>query len=173
MRARPVVDLHIHYLPPALLNVFLARTRPPRAERQDGWLVLDFGDGYTERIDARLTDPGHLLETLHRTGIDLALLSINQPGVLRLEPPEAKAVAREANDELAELVGANRGVLEGLATLPWQATDAAVEELGRAAARRRPAPWTSGRPGPAPTRRRPGRDSGHLPGLVPSGPRRR
>ena len=133
MRARPVVDLHIHYLPPALLTVFLARTRPPRAERQDGWLVLDFGDGYTERIDARLTDPGHLLETLHRTGIDLALLSINQPGVLRLEPPEAKAVAREANDELAELVGANRGVLEGLATLPWQDTDAAVEELGRAA----------------------------------------
>ena len=133
MRARPVVDLHIHYLPPALLNVFLARTRPPRAERQDGWLVLDFGDGYTERIDARLTDPGHLLETLDRTGIDLAVISINQPGVLRLAPPEATAVAREANDELAELVGANRGVLEGLATLPWQDTDAAVEELGRAA----------------------------------------
>jgi aminocarboxymuconate-semialdehyde decarboxylase len=95
--------------------------------------VLDFGEGYVERIDARLADPGHLLETLHRTEIDLALISINQPGVLRLAPPEAKAVARDANDELAELVGKNRGVLEGLATLPWQATDAAVEELGRAA----------------------------------------
>jgi predicted TIM-barrel fold metal-dependent hydrolase len=133
VRARPVVDVHIHYLPPALLNVFLTRARPPRAERQDRWLVLDFGEGYTERIDARLTDPGHLLETLHRTGIDLALISINQPGVLRLAPPEAKAVAREANDELAELVGKNRGTLEGLATLPWQASDAAVDELGRAA----------------------------------------
>jgi predicted TIM-barrel fold metal-dependent hydrolase len=92
--------------------------------------VLDFGEGYLERIDARLADPGHLLETLHRTEIDLALISINQPGVLRLATSEAKAVARDANDELAELVGENRGVLEGLATLPWQATDAAVEELG-------------------------------------------
>lgn len=133
MRARPVIDVHVHYLPPALLKVFMARTRPPRAERQDGWLVLDFGDGYRERIDARLADPEHLLETLHRTGIDLALISINQPGVLRLAPPEAKAVAREANDELAELVGGSRRALEGLATLPWQATDAAVAELERAA----------------------------------------
>jgi predicted TIM-barrel fold metal-dependent hydrolase len=95
--------------------------------------VLDFGEGYVERIDARLADPGHLLETLHRTEIDLALISINQPGVLRLAPPEAKAVARDANDELAELVGENRGVLEGLATLPWQAAGVAVEELERAA----------------------------------------
>ena len=133
VRARPVVDAHIHYLPPVLLKVFMRRTRPPRAERQDRWLVLDFGDGYTERIDARLTQPEHLLENLHRAGVDVAVLSINQPGVLRLDPPEAKAVARDANDELAELVGGSRGVLEGLATLPWQATDAAVDELGRAA----------------------------------------
>ena len=89
VRARPVVDAHIHYLPPALLNVFMRRARPPRAERQDEWLVLDFGDDYVERIDARLTEPEHLRENLHRAGIDIALVSINQPGVLRLPPPEA------------------------------------------------------------------------------------
>jgi predicted TIM-barrel fold metal-dependent hydrolase len=133
VRARPVVDAHIHFLPPALLKVFMTRTKPPRAERQDGRLALDFGDGYVERIDARLTEPEHLLENLHRAGIDIACLSINQPGVLRLAAPEARAVAREANDELAELVGGSRGALEGLATLPWQATDAAVDELARAA----------------------------------------
>ena len=133
VKSRAVIDVHIHYLPPALLKAFMRRTRPPRAERQDGSLVLDFGDGYAERIDARLADPEHLLENLHRTGVDIAVLSINQPGVLKLTPPEAKAVAREANDELAELVGASRGALEGLATLPWQATDTAVDELGRAA----------------------------------------
>jgi predicted TIM-barrel fold metal-dependent hydrolase len=133
VRARPVVDVHIHYLPPALLQVFMRRTRPPRAERHNGWLVLDFGEGYVERIDARLAEPEHLLENLHRAGIDIALLSINQPGVLKLDPPEARAVAREANDELAELVRKSRGALEGLATLPWQATDDAVDEFGRAA----------------------------------------
>jgi predicted TIM-barrel fold metal-dependent hydrolase len=133
MRARPIVDAHIHYLPPALLKTFMKRTRPPRAERQDAWLVLDFGDGYAERIDARLTESQYLLENLHRAGVDVALLSINQPGVLKLPASDATAIAREANDELAELVGANRGTLEGLATLPWQCTDPALDELGRAA----------------------------------------
>ncbi|HUZ55467.1 MAG TPA: amidohydrolase family protein [Streptosporangiaceae bacterium] len=133
VRAHPVVDVHIHYLPPALLKVFARRTRPPRAERQDGWLVLDFGEGYVERIDARLVEPEYVFENLRRAGVDVAVVSINQPGVLRLEAPEAKAVARDANDELAELVGKGEGAIEGLATLPWQATDAAVEELTRAA----------------------------------------
>jgi predicted TIM-barrel fold metal-dependent hydrolase len=131
--AGPVVDVHIHYLPPALLRAFARRTRPPRAERQGGWLVLDFGDGYVERIDARLVEPEHLFGSLQRTGVDAAMVSINQPGVLRLAAPEARAVARDANDELAELVSEGRGALQGLATLPWQATDAAVEEVGRAA----------------------------------------
>jgi aminocarboxymuconate-semialdehyde decarboxylase len=133
VRARPVIDVHIHYLPPALLNVLYRRTRPPRAERQDGWLVLDFGDGYVERLDARLVEPDFLFESLERAGVDVAVVSINQPGVLRLADPEARAVARDANDELAELVGEGRGALEGLATLPWQSSDDAVEELGRAA----------------------------------------
>jgi len=133
VRARPVIDVHIHYLPPALLNVLSRRTRPPRAERQDGWLVLDFGDSYVERIDARLVEPEYLFESLERAGVDVAVVSINQPGVLRLAAPEARAIARDANDELAELVGEGRGALEGLATLPWQASDDAVEELGRAA----------------------------------------
>jgi predicted TIM-barrel fold metal-dependent hydrolase len=133
MRARLVVDAHIHYLPPALLKTFMKRTRPPRAQRQDGWLMLDFGAGYEERIDARLTESQYLLENLQKAGVDVALLSINQPGVLKLPVSEARAVAREANDELAELVGTNRGALEGLATLPWQCTDPALDELGRAA----------------------------------------
>src|SRR5262245_4629661 len=98
VRARPAVDMHFHYLPPALLKAFTRRTRPPRAERHNGWLVLDFGEGYTERIDARLAEPERLLENLHRAAIDMAVVSINQPGVLKLASSEAKAVAREAND---------------------------------------------------------------------------
>ncbi len=133
MPAHPVIDVHIHYLPPALLGTFMRRTKPPRAARQEGRLVLDFGDGYTERIDARLADPALLLENLHRAGVDRAVVSINQPGVLKLPAAEARAVAREANDELAELVGTGGGALDGLATLPWQDADAAVDELGRAA----------------------------------------
>ena len=132
MAAHPVVDVHIHYLPPALLSTLLRRTEPPRAERRDGWLVLDFGDGYTERLDARLVEVGALQESCERAGVDLAVVSINQPGVLRLPAAEAAAVARDANDELAQLVRDSRGTVEGLATLPWQMADAAVGELERA-----------------------------------------
>lgn len=95
--------------------------------------MLDFGDGYTERIDAALADPAHLLENLHRAGVDQAVVSINQPGVLKLPASEARAVARDANDELADLVGTGSGALYGLATLPWQDSDAAVGELERCA----------------------------------------
>lgn len=128
----PVVDVHVHYLPPSLLAVLRRRTRPPRAERQDGRLVLDFGDGYLERLDPRLVDRDCLLERLGTAGIGQAVVSINQPGVLRLDAVEANAVARDANDELADLVAGSGGALGGLATLPWQDAPAAVGELDRA-----------------------------------------
>ena len=128
-----VVDVHIHFLPGALLAALLGRTAPPFAERVEGRLVLDFGDGYTEVLDERLTRSDAILESLAAAGVDAAVLSINQPGVLRLPTAQAQAVARDANDELAELVRRHPGTFAGLATLPWQDTDAAVDELERAA----------------------------------------
>ena len=132
MAAHPVVDVHIHYLPPALLSTLLRRNRFPRAERQGGTLVLEFGNGYVEHVDARLAGPEGIRESLRAAGVDLAMVSINQPGVLMLDPTEAAAVARDANDELLQLVRDSNGAIEGLATLPWQETDAAVDELERA-----------------------------------------
>lgn len=132
MAARPVVDVHIHYLPPALLSTLLRRSEFPRAERRGGSIVLEFGHGYVERVDVRLAEPDGLHESLRRSGVDLAVVSINQPGVLLLDPTEAAALARDANDELLQLVRDSHGAVEGLATLPWQVADAAVEELERA-----------------------------------------
>jgi len=134
VQAPRVVDVHIHFLPPALLATWLKRSDPPRAERRAGRLVLDFGDGYTEVLDERLSRPDAVVESLTESGVDAAVLSINQPGVLRLPPAQARAIARDANDELTDLVRRHPGTLAGLATLPWQDTDAAVAELERAAA---------------------------------------
>jgi len=134
MSAHPIVDVHIHYLPPALLETLLRRSRFPRAERRGAFLVLDFGNGYAEHVAERRVEPEGLGESLRRAGVDLAVVSINQPGVLLLDPAEAVAVARDANDELLQLVRDSDGTIEGLATLPWQVTDAAIEELERAAA---------------------------------------
>lgn len=133
MAAGPVVDVHIHYLPPALLSTLLRRDRYPRAERLGGSLVLDFGNGYVEHVGERRLEPDGIRESLRQAGVDVAVVSINQPGVLRLDPAEAVAIARDANDELRQLVADSAGAIEGLATLPWQSTDAAVAELERAA----------------------------------------
>lgn len=129
----PVVDVHIHYLPPALLSTLLKRSRYPRAERQGTSLVLEFGNGYVERVDRRLAEPEGMRESLERAGVDLAVVSVNQPGVLLLDATEAAAVARDANDELLQLVRESNGAIEGLATLPWQKTDDAIDELERSA----------------------------------------
>jgi aminocarboxymuconate-semialdehyde decarboxylase len=133
MSAHPVVDVHIHYLPKALLSTLLRRRRFPRAEWGSGSLVLEFGNGYVERVAADRLEPEGLRESLRRAGVDVAVVSINQPGVLLLDPAEAVAIARDANDELLQLVRDSDGAIEGLATLPWQVTDAAVDEVERAA----------------------------------------
>jgi aminocarboxymuconate-semialdehyde decarboxylase len=96
-------------------------------------LVLDFGDGYVERVSESCSDPGHLFEALELAGIDIAILSINQPGVLYMPSDEAGAIARDANDELLALVQESNGRLEGLATLPWQVPELAIAELERTA----------------------------------------
>jgi aminocarboxymuconate-semialdehyde decarboxylase len=128
----PLVDVHIHYLPRALVRAYQARTTPPRIENDGADLVLRYGSGYVERIDAGSADPTTLVRMLDRNGIDIAVLSINQPGVLGLAPDDACVTARAANDELAGLVEASSGRLAGLATLPWQCPEEAGEELTRA-----------------------------------------
>jgi len=128
----PLVDVHIHYMPSALLRAYRARATPPMIEDDGSSLVLRYGSGYVERIATASTDPTNLIRTLDRAGIDIAVLSINQPGVLGLPPDDACITAREANDELTELVKNSGGRLAGMATLPWQCPREATEELRRA-----------------------------------------
>ena len=128
----PLVDVHIHCLPDALIRAYQARESPPRIEGDGSSLVLRYGSGYVERIDAESANPAAIIRTLDRCGIDIAVLSINQPGVLGLASDEACVTAQAANDELAALVGASTGRLAGLATLPWQSPGEAAQELRRA-----------------------------------------
>lgn len=101
-------------------------------EEDGSSLVLRFGSGYSERIPREVTDFDHVLRTLDAHGVDMAVVSINQPGVIGLPPDEATAVSRAANDELAELAAGSGGRVRGLATLPWQSPAEAVAELRRA-----------------------------------------
>lgn len=80
--------------------------------------LLDVGEGRIAGMDA--------------AGIDVQVLSLTAPGVEQLEPAEAVALARRANDALAEAVRRYPDRLAGFASLPTPDPVAAADELGRA-----------------------------------------
>ncbi|BAX90717.1 amidohydrolase family protein [Mycobacterium shigaense] len=80
--------------------------------------ISDLGDGRIAAMDD--------------AGVDLAVLSLAAPGVEQLDGPEAIALARDCNNELAAAVARYPGRLAGFATVPISAPDTAADELQRA-----------------------------------------
>jgi len=88
--------------------------------------------GHGARIFEQLQDVGaKRIAEMDAAGIDMQVLSLNAPGVEQAEAAEAIAVAREANDFLAEAVKNHPTRFAGLVALPIQAPEQAVEELTR------------------------------------------
>jgi predicted TIM-barrel fold metal-dependent hydrolase len=77
--------------------------------------LADIGNGRLAEMDA--------------AGIDMQVLSLQYPGTEQLEPGEAVAVAREANDFLADAVKTHPQRFAGFACLPTGAPDKAAAEL--------------------------------------------
>ncbi len=89
------------------------------------------GGRYANLIE-RLCDIGaKRLAEMDAAGIDMQVLSLTSPGVEQLEATEAIALARDANDYLADAVKKNPARFAGLATVPTPAPDKAAEELDR------------------------------------------
>ncbi|WP_419702916.1 amidohydrolase family protein [Promicromonospora sp. NFX87] len=68
-------------------------------------------------------------------GIDVAVLSLNSPGVQNLKPVDAVAVARDANEQLAAAVAQHPDRFQAWAAIPTPDPVAAVEELEYAVTR--------------------------------------
>jgi len=96
--------------------------------------AIVYGAGHTEPMRNADEQREALFAALDEIGTDVALVSINQPGVLGLPEDDGIAIARDANDELLALAGSSGGRITGLATLAWQRPGAAVEELERVVA---------------------------------------
>jgi predicted TIM-barrel fold metal-dependent hydrolase len=72
------------------------------------------------------------LAAMDAAGVDVQVLSITTPGVQSLLGENATALAREANDSVAEVVRRNPSRFQGFATLPTSEPQAAARELDRA-----------------------------------------
>ncbi|HEV2379445.1 MAG TPA: amidohydrolase family protein [Terriglobia bacterium] len=80
----------------------------------------------------RLCDVGERrIAEMDAAGIDVQVLSLTSPGTEQAEAADAAALAREANDFLADAVKKNPARLAGFAALPTAAPDKAAEELDR------------------------------------------
>src|SRR5436305_13479355 len=101
---------------------------PPGAQRgSDREKLLGF-----DIVAALLGLGAARLAAMDAAGIDLQVLSHNQPGCQALDAAAAIPVAREVNDFLFEAVKAHPDRFAGLAALPTADPAAAVTELDRA-----------------------------------------
>ena len=92
-----------------------------------------FGSHVWEKLGPRLLDIQDLrLKEMDRHGVELMIVSLNAPAVQAIhDVKRAIAVAREANDVLAEEVRKRPARFAGFAALPMQDPDAAAAELTR------------------------------------------
>ena len=87
--------------------------------------------GLNELID-RLGDlDARRIADMDEALIDVQVLSLTSPGTEQLEAAEAVALAREANDLLADAVRRHPSRFAGFAALPTAAPDTAADELER------------------------------------------
>jgi hypothetical protein len=112
------ITLEEHYATQAFIDgPWKHHPGPPTRSRQIADQLCDIGEGRIAQMDA--------------SGIDVQVLSLNTPGVEQLDAPEAVPLARDANNQLAEVVQRHPTRFAGFAALPTAAPDVAADELER------------------------------------------
>jgi predicted TIM-barrel fold metal-dependent hydrolase len=106
-----------------------ALDRLPDWARDDSVAFNTMGDN-----QSRLEDIGQgRIEAMDAAGIDISILSVVTPATQALPAPEAITLAREANDEVTDVVRAHPARFRAFATLPTSDPQAAATELERCA----------------------------------------
>ena len=112
MAEAKVIAIEEHFTSPKLL----ALRNPPDSPRQ-----------------RKLNDVGEVrLREMDDAGIDMQVLSENNPAAQNLDPDTAVAMARASNDFLHELIRSHPTRFSGFAALPTPEPKAAADELERA-----------------------------------------
>jgi predicted TIM-barrel fold metal-dependent hydrolase len=119
MAAMRTIALEEHFWTPAIADAIAAQRNPDAASGGE--------------LDADLADLGERrLAAMDAAGIDVQVISHTTPGVQHLDAEPAIALARDANDRLAQAIAEHPDRFAGFATLPTAAPQAAADELERA-----------------------------------------
>ncbi|HEY7296789.1 MAG TPA: amidohydrolase family protein [Xanthobacteraceae bacterium] len=107
------IDFHFHLIPPFYRDAVYEAGGGPAIGRYPDW------------------SPQMALEMMDQNGIEIALLSLAQPGVQFGDPAKALALARRCNDYASQLRSDWRRRFGALAVVPMWNPQEAVEEIAR------------------------------------------
>jgi predicted TIM-barrel fold metal-dependent hydrolase len=128
------VDMHCHYLPPALDEAFRARRDPPWIETlADGAERLHLPIGFLPFLREDYVDMDRRIAFMDAHGIARQMVSL--PGLFGLDSlpaSECGALLTAYNDHAAALAAAHPDRFAAIAALPLADIDAAVAEYRRA-----------------------------------------
>jgi predicted TIM-barrel fold metal-dependent hydrolase len=127
-----VIDVHTHYLAEALVSAMEGRDALPRISGSGDGRVIEYGEGNVHVLMPAMVDLERQQREMADADVQRAVLTVNLPGVDWFDAADGAAIARDVNDELAQLSSDQPDRFSALAVLPMQAPADAAAELERA-----------------------------------------
>lgn len=133
------IDFEAHFVTKDYVRALEENTGYPRyaVDRQTGRRRLEYtgdvGEPIGDILLNKLLDTGEQrLQSMDAAGIDMQVLSLTAPGVEQFDPARGTALARECNDQLAEVIRSHPDRFFGFAALAPNDPEDAADELERA-----------------------------------------
>jgi aminocarboxymuconate-semialdehyde decarboxylase len=127
-----IIDCQSHVFPRAYAELLTKNHGELRTKRVGRAYEIWYGNVQRFVLDPELYSVENKLRDMDAAGIDMSVLSVNMPGPERLDPELAAEGARICNDYLAEVCAQHPDRFVGLASLPLQLAEGAIEEMDRA-----------------------------------------
>ena len=131
-----VYDCQAHWYPPGFFELCLERTTFPRCRRDGDGYLFELGPDSFVPFSGAMIDLDALLELMAGNGIDVLVSSSEPLSVTGWQIDEAAEAARVLNEEKARAQERHPDRYVGLATLPLQDPERALEELEHAIVKR-------------------------------------
>lgn len=130
------IDMHSHVIPGRMIDRIASAPSElaARVEGEGHARRIVHQQGYAYPLFAEFHDVDAKLEAMDRKGIDISVISPAPPMFYYWADAElAVKAAHLVNDGIAEMVAAKPSRLRGMATIPLQHPEAAIDEMERVA----------------------------------------
>jgi len=127
------IDCQNHVMPDAYIDIFSQNPQSPRMIKDENNVVITLvNDRPTIRSNKASYNIERKLKVMDNAGIDISILSPNIPGPCMLAPELALKGAQIVNNYIAKVILKHPDRFAGIASLPWQNANEAIQEMDRA-----------------------------------------